>query len=106
MHIAAKGIVRRSIAACYCGVDYAAFTADKMGNLVIARRSDGLTLFVRGDDASNLTRELDKACAAMPDDECEAIDRTLDVYDAIETWDAFEETRCYPSSDLMLLNYY
>jgi hypothetical protein len=105
MHIAAKGIVRRSVYAAFSGIQYAAFWDKGQLGLIVARR-DGATLYVQGDDALSLERELNAACDANPDSECDAVDRVLDRYSTIENWDTFETTRCYPSSDLMLLNYY
>jgi hypothetical protein len=106
MHIAAKGAVSRSIYAAFCGVDYAAYWDKGQIGIVIARRRDGLTIYVQGDDARRIESELDAACTANPDGECDAVDRVLAEYEAIEEWSAFEDSRCYPSSDLMLLNYY
>ena len=106
MHIASHGLVKRSVHAAFCGYDFAAYNVDKMGSIVIARRHDGKTLYLQGDDADALPDELNNACDVAPDDECAAIDRVLDAYNVIEDWDAFADTQCAPSSDLMLLNYY
>lgn len=106
MHIASHGLVKRSVHAAFCGYDFAAYNVDKMGSIVIARRTDGMTLFFQGDDAAALSDELNNACDVSPDNEGEAIDRVLDAYSVVDDWDAFAHTQCAPSSDLMLLNYY
>src|SRR3989442_1511717 len=104
MHISTHGIVRRSIHAAFCGYEYAAYWDRGQLGLILARK-DGQTLYVQGDDAHRLERELNAACDSA-DDEGVAVDCALDAYSVIECWDAFERTRCAPSSDLMLLNYY
>lgn len=106
MHIASHGIVRRSIHAAFSGYNFAAYWDHQQLGLIVARKSDGRTIYVQGDDARTLEAELDAACTARPDDEGAAVDLVLDAYNSIEEWDTFEQTRCAPSSDLMLLNYY
>jgi hypothetical protein len=108
MHIASHGIVQRSLYAAYCGVHYAAYWDKGQIGMIIGRSRDDRTIYLQGDDAANLEKELDVACTSCGDDDGRAmdlIDIILDAYGIIE-WNEFETTRCAPSSDLMLLNYY